>query len=46
LGDTVSVLHNGKLLQHGTFEELRKHPADDYIRQFIAAQSILSMAET
>lgn len=46
LGDTVSVLHNGKLLQHGTFEELRKRPADDYIRQFIAAQSILSMAET
>lgn len=46
LGDTVSVLHNGKLLQHGSFEELRKRPADDYIRQFISAQSILSMAET
>lgn len=44
LGDTVSVLHNGKLLQHGTFENLRKNPADDYIRQFIAAQSTLSMA--
>jgi osmoprotectant transport system ATP-binding protein len=44
LGDTVSVLHNGKLLQHGTFENLRKNPADDYIRQFIAAQNTLSMA--
>jgi osmoprotectant transport system ATP-binding protein len=44
LGDTVSVLHNGRLLQHGTFENLRKEPADDYIRQFIAAQSTLSMA--
>lgn len=44
LGDTVSVLHNGKLLQHGTFEKLRNDPADDYIRQFIAAQRTLSMA--
>ncbi len=43
LGDTVSVLYNGKLLQHGTFEELKHRPAHEYIRQFIDAQNVLSL---
>lgn len=45
LGDTVSVLLDGKLLQHGSFKELRMQPKHEYIRQFFAAQSLLSIAE-
>jgi glycine betaine/proline transport system ATP-binding protein len=35
LGDTVSIMRDGKTVQTGTPETLSATPADDYVRQFI-----------
>jgi glycine betaine/proline transport system ATP-binding protein len=35
LGDTVSIMRDGKTVQTGTPEMLSAKPADDYVRQFI-----------
>src|SRR4029453_19081793 len=35
LGDRVSVMRGGKLLQIGAPAELRSAPADDYVREFL-----------
>ncbi len=35
LGDTVSIMRDGKTIQTGTPETLSATPADDYVRQFI-----------
>jgi len=35
LGDTVSIMRDGKIVQTGTPETLSAKPADQYVRQFI-----------
>ena len=35
LGDRVAIMHNGKIIQSGTPEEMSTDPADDYVRNFI-----------
>src|SRR5215831_4093459 len=41
LGDTIAVLHDGKLMQLGAPVELLANPADDYVRRLVGADSIL-----
>jgi len=38
LGDRISVLQDGRILQTASFEELLRHPADPYVTEFISAQ--------
>ncbi len=35
LGDRVAIMHNGRIVQSGTPEEMSSNPADDYVREFI-----------
>ncbi len=37
-GHTISLLHEGKLIQHGTFMDLLKSPVDSFVTEFISAQ--------
>jgi osmoprotectant transport system ATP-binding protein len=37
-GHTITLLHQGRVLQHGTFEELASAPKDPYVTEFLAAQ--------
>lgn len=37
-GDTVTLLHQGKVLQHGRFAELAQQPAHPYVSEFLLAQ--------
>src|SRR5438876_6480550 len=41
LGDTIAVMHDGKLMQLGTPIELLANPADEYVRRLVGADSIL-----
>jgi len=41
LGDTIAVMHDGKLMQFGTPVELLANPVDDYVRRLVGADSIL-----
>lgn len=36
LGDRVLILNQGKAIQIGTPEEIRNHPANDFVKQFIS----------
>jgi osmoprotectant transport system ATP-binding protein len=36
LGDSVALMHAGKVVQHGTERELRELPASDFVAQFVA----------
>lgn len=38
LGDEIALMRNGKILQQGTFEELRASPTDPFVTEFISAQ--------
>ena len=35
LGDRVAIMHNGKIIQSGTPEEMSTDPVNDYVRNFI-----------
>lgn len=37
LGDTVSIMRDGRIVQTGTPEEMSTNPADDYVRDFIGS---------
>jgi len=37
-GDTVTLLHQGRVLQHGRFEELARQPGHPYVTEFLMAQ--------
>ncbi len=45
LGDTIAVMHDGKLMQLGTPVELLANPADDYVRRLVGSDSILRQLE-
>ena len=36
IGDRIAILNGGKLVQHGTAQEILLHPADDYVERFVA----------
>jgi osmoprotectant transport system ATP-binding protein len=38
LSDRIAVMRAGRILQHGTLEELLHQPAEDYVTDFIRAQ--------
>jgi osmoprotectant transport system ATP-binding protein len=37
-GHSITLLHHGSVLQHGSFRELLTHPASPHVSQFIHAQ--------
>lgn len=39
LGSRISILNGGRLVQTGTSQQLREHPADDYVARFMVARS-------
>ena len=41
LGEQIAVLSEGRLVQLGTPSELLAHPADDFVRQLVGADSVL-----
>jgi glycine betaine/proline transport system ATP-binding protein len=38
VGQRISILNGGRLVQTGTPNELRDNPADDYVAQFMSAK--------
>ncbi|MCJ8297364.1 MAG: betaine/proline/choline family ABC transporter ATP-binding protein [Pseudomonadales bacterium] len=36
IGDRIAILNQGKLIQQGTADDILLHPADDYVRRFVA----------
>ena len=39
VGQRISILNGGRLVQTGTPNDLRQNPADDYVAQFMRAKS-------
>ncbi len=39
VGQRISILNGGRLVQTGTPKELRDHPADSYVAQFMSAKA-------
>ncbi len=44
LGDQIVLLNEGRIAQAGTFAELRDHPADAFVADFINAQRRLALS--
>ena len=38
LGDTITLLHEGSVLQHGSFTDLVQRPSDPHVTAFLQAQ--------
>ncbi len=36
IGDKIAILNEGKLVQHGTPQDILLNPADDYVERFVA----------
>jgi osmoprotectant transport system ATP-binding protein len=45
LGDQIAVMHDGRLQQLGTTVDLIAHPANEYVRKLVGADSILRQIE-
>ena len=45
LGETVTLMTAGRVVQRGTFDDLLRHPADAFVREFLKAQTLPAMAE-
>lgn len=41
IGDNIVLMREGRILQQGTLDDLREHPADDFVSEFITAQRSL-----
>ena len=41
LGDTIVLMHEGRIVQQGSIDDLRARPANDFVREFINAQRSL-----
>lgn len=37
-GDEIALMNQGRIVQHGTFNDLRDRPADPFVRRFVRAQ--------
>jgi osmoprotectant transport system ATP-binding protein len=44
LAEQISLLHQGCILQSGSYAELSRHPASDYVSLFLSAQRTLPVA--
>ncbi|MGI8436581.1 MAG: ATP-binding cassette domain-containing protein [Chthoniobacterales bacterium] len=44
LGDRIVLLNEGRVVQSGTLAELRDHPANQFVTDFITAQRSLALA--
>jgi osmoprotectant transport system ATP-binding protein len=44
LGDTVTLMTGGRVVQHGTFDDLRRRPADAFVTEFLRAQALPAVA--
>jgi osmoprotectant transport system ATP-binding protein len=40
LGDTVTLMTAGRVVQHGTFADLRERPAEPFVTEFVSAQTL------
>jgi len=40
VADEIALLHDGKIVQKGTFAELMKQPKDTFVREFFQAQRV------
>lgn len=40
LSQTVTLMHEGKVIQTGTMDELRDHPKSDFVTRFLSAQRL------
>jgi osmoprotectant transport system ATP-binding protein len=41
LAETITLLHDGRVVQTGTYQELLQQPASPFVSQFIHAQRTL-----
>jgi osmoprotectant transport system ATP-binding protein len=41
LGDVIVLMHEGRIVQQGSIDDLRERPANDFVREFINAQRSL-----
>jgi osmoprotectant transport system ATP-binding protein len=44
LGDSVTLMTDGRVVQHGTFDELLRRPADPFVSEFLRAQALPALA--
>lgn len=40
LGTTITLMHAGRVVQHGTFADLAERPATPFVTQFLTAQTL------
>ena len=45
VGDRIAIMHDGRLVQVGTAEEIVMNPADDYVADFVAGISRLKIVK-
>lgn len=45
IGDRISIMRDGQVIQTGTPEEIVMHPADDYVAEFVAGISRLKIVK-
>ncbi len=45
IGDRISIMRDGRVVQTGTPEEIVMHPADDYVAEFVAGISRLKIVK-
>jgi osmoprotectant transport system ATP-binding protein len=45
LGDTVTLMTGGRIVQHGAFDDLRRRPADPFVAEFLRAQALPATAD-
>lgn len=46
LADDLVLLNEGRVIQHGTFDDLNTHPSDPFVTLFIRAQRTIHLDET
>jgi len=45
IGDRISIMRDGRVIQTGTPEQIVMHPADDYVAEFVAGISRLKIVK-
>ncbi|MGZ5004557.1 MAG: ATP-binding cassette domain-containing protein, partial [Chthoniobacterales bacterium] len=43
LGDRIVLMNEGRVIQQGTLAELREHPVNSFVSEFISAQRSLAL---
>ena len=42
LGETITLMTEGKIVQHGSFQDLATNPSSDFVTAFLQAQELPS----